>query len=159
MNYIGRDNDNGKKEKIMKKMEIFYLLLILLAISFVSMQAAYLKNEPVEVMQPDGKVLNLFVSGDEFYNWLHDKEGYTIITDPQTGYYVYAIQSNGKLQSSNLFPDGSVDPSTLGIERNLQVAPEKRLSAKELFPQPDGPRNAPSKGTINNIIIFTIQEK
>ena len=46
-------------------------LLILLACCFVTVNifAAWLDNVPVSVQQPDGTVLELFVTGDEFHRW------------------------------------------------------------------------------------------
>ena len=41
--------------------------------------SAYLKNIPVELIQPDGSKINCLTSGDEFYNYLHDKNDFTII--------------------------------------------------------------------------------
>ena len=44
--------------------------------------AAPLINVPVTVTQPDGEELHIFASGDEYYNWLHDAQGY--ITEVRT---------------------------------------------------------------------------
>lgn len=48
--------------------------------------AAPLSMTPVQVTQPDGTELNIFASGDEFHNWLHDADRYTILckTTPAT---------------------------------------------------------------------------
>ena len=61
-----------------------------------SAHAAFLRNIPMTVNQPDGTVLHCYASGDEFFNFLHDSNGYTIIQHPETGYYVYAEKRNGK---------------------------------------------------------------
>ena len=70
-------------EIIKRKNFVFSLVLILLAygIGISMLEAAYLSKMPVSVMQPDGKELSLFASGDEYHNWLHDEQGYTIIRD------------------------------------------------------------------------------
>ena len=67
-------------------------ILILLGIGLIplALESAYLRNVPVQVRQPDGETIGLFASGDEFYNWIHDENGYTIVRDPETGYFVYA---------------------------------------------------------------------
>ena len=44
------------------------------------------KNMPVALEQPDGSILNCLISGDEFYQRLHDDQGYTITQHPQDGY-------------------------------------------------------------------------
>lgn len=65
-----------------KKSNLLTLLITLIFI--ISFQAAPLTNVPIKLTQPDGTVLNVFASGDEFYNWVHDKDNYTIIPDPAT---------------------------------------------------------------------------
>jgi M6 family metalloprotease-like protein len=130
------------------------LVVVTLVISFSwNVWGAYLTNVPVKVTQPDGEELKLFASGDEYYNWLHDKEGYTIIKDPETGYYVYAIKKNGNLVPSDYLPD-SDNPADANIPKNLKVSPEKRSKPKDLFPMPGSPAKPPSTGTVNNIAIF-----
>lgn len=101
----------------------FSLVVVTLVISFSwNVWGAYLTNVPVKVTQPDGEELKLFASGDEYYNWLHDKEGYTIIKDPKTGYYVYEIKKNGNLVPSDYLPD-SDNPANANIPKNLKVSP------------------------------------
>ena len=51
---------------------------------------AYLKDIPVTLHQPDGTTLECLSSGDEFYVRLHDENNYTIIQNPEDGYYYYA---------------------------------------------------------------------
>ena len=78
-------------------------LLILLVACFciVNAHAAYLRNVPMTLNQPDGTVLHCFASGDEYFNYLHDSNGYTIMQHPETGYYVYAEKRDGKLVATN----------------------------------------------------------
>ena len=68
--------------KISLRLHTALLICLLLMTITSSLQSAYIDKFPVEIKQPDGTVLNLFVSGDEFYNWLHDDIGYTIIQNP-----------------------------------------------------------------------------
>ena len=69
---------------------IFAFFLLMACFSLGNVHAAYLRNIPMTVTQPDGTILQCFASGDEFFNYLHDADGFTIIQHPQTGYYVYA---------------------------------------------------------------------
>jgi hypothetical protein len=109
-------------------------ILGLLIMTLSSPQAAYLRNVPVQVTQPNGEALNIFASGDEYYNWLHDKDGYTIIQDPDTGYYVYAIEKDGDLAPSG-FIVNRVDPNSLNIEKYLKRSKEKMKKPWEVFPR------------------------
>ena len=52
---------------------------------------AYIENFPVTVTNPDGEVLELLTSGDEFSNYLHDEYGNKIMLG-EDGYYRYAYQ-------------------------------------------------------------------
>jgi len=142
----------------------FPAAVLILVFACVSLQAAVLMNVPVSVTQPNGEKLALYASGDEFYNWLHDKAGYTIIQDSDSGYYVYAKDDKGRLVSSGVAvtPNEAVNATSvkaLGLPLNLKVAPELRPSPAELFPE-GSPANqkqilqAPKSGTINNIVIF-----
>ena len=65
-------------------------LVLSFTIILTGLFGAYLTDQPQTLTQPDGKIVHCLASGDEFHNWLHDESGYTIIQDPETGYYVYA---------------------------------------------------------------------
>jgi hypothetical protein len=73
-----------------------FLISVLLFILTLA-RAAYFENLPYTIRQPDGKVINCFVSGDEFFNWIHDQEGFTIIQS-QDGYFYYAEQDGDLLK-------------------------------------------------------------
>jgi len=129
--------------------------LVLVLLCAVAGEAAYLRNIPVNVKQPDGTVLSCFASGDEFYNWLHDKDGYTILRNPATGFLVYADKVDGKLVPTE-FIAGRTYARTLeqaGIKTKLldDLKPrETRLAAAEGEPIV----NAPKTGTINNLVVY-----
>ena len=54
--------------------------------SFNLILCAYLENIPVELIQPDGSIINCLTSGDEYYHYLHDEEGYTILQSEKDGF-------------------------------------------------------------------------
>jgi hypothetical protein len=53
-------------------------------------------------------------SGDEFYNWLHDKNSSTIIRSSANGYYMYAQKLQGTLVTTT-FIAGRTDPAVLEV--------------------------------------------
>ena len=59
---------------------------------------AYIENLPITLKNPDGEELNLFESGDEFSNFIHD-EYENKIMQGQDAYYYYADQ-----KGDNIFP-------------------------------------------------------
>jgi len=146
------------------KIFIASVISLLVVTTSYSLKAAYLRNIPIKIKQPNGVEIQVFASGDEFYNWLHDANGYTIIQDPKTGYYVYAIKKNGELLPSTYYVRQDSDINLLSvlnlkIPKHLKHSWTKRKKPKELFPK-GSPANieeihpAPHTGTINNIVIF-----
>jgi len=129
-------------------------LIFVLAFAAV-VQAAYLRNIPVHVKQPDGTILSCLASGDEFYNWLHDQDGYTIVRNPSTGFLVYADKAEGRLVPTE-FIAGRTAPLVLeqaGIPPRLlddSKAKVGRIAAAEGEPVV----NAPKTGTVNNLVVY-----
>ena len=141
-------------------MKRILLLIFIMLLYNVLIFGGPLKNIPQKLNQPDGTVLNCFASGDEFYNWLHDSNGYTITHNPKTGYWVYAEKKGTDLSPTNYIP-GKVDPYQLGFKKWLKpdysviksriddsAYPRKR---KNMISSAAAPL---SKGIINNIVIF-----
>ena len=138
-------------------MKRIYLLLIA-CFCFINAQAAYLKNIPVTVTQPDGTVLQCFASGDEYFNYLHDKDGFTIMQHPQTGYYVYAQKRDGKLVATDIIA-GRQDPASKGLEPYALISPEEWIARRKAWQEPEkriqNRSDEINHGTLNNIAIFT----
>lgn len=144
---------------------ILAIFLFLVCLIPLYSQAAPLKNIPQTVKQPDGTILNCFASGDEFYSWLHDANGYTIIQNPKTGYYVYAIEENGVLVSSSYIA-GKDNPVSKGLKPYASYSNEyiqkKRQDYKLEVPgyslnRAKGEKQrAPINTTtvLNNIVVF-----
>ncbi len=139
----------------MKSIKLF-IMFLLLSFAFNSILfAAYLRNQPITDKQPDGTVLNLYASGDEFYNWVHDKEGYTIMLNDK-GWYVYAMQKGSDITQSSAIV-GKDNPAASGIKPLVNKSPEEigriRRSGYQRT-NSNGIGNAPHTGAINNIVIF-----
>jgi M6 family metalloprotease-like protein len=132
-----------------------FSLCIIAALAAGQLHGALLKNVPVTIVQPNGDTLHLYASGDEFHNWLHDAEQYTILQDHASGYYTYAIRSKDGIAPSRHIA-GKADPRTLGLEKAINLAPEvierKRDGVLQSLPVPRG--TAPTWGTIRQIVIF-----
>ncbi len=131
------------------------LILSVMLLFFVAfLSANYVENQPFQHTQPDGTVLSLFVSGDEFYHRVHDAAGYTVMLHPETGYAVYVTQEGSSLRPTEHIA-GSVDPASLGIAPNLQ---KDFSSAKALRDEVQRSRDAGNKGsptgTFNNFMAF-----
>ena len=107
--------------------------------------------------QPDGSVLHCFASGDEYFNYLHDANGYTIMQHPQTGFYVYADKRDGRLVATE-FVAGSVDPASKNLKPFNLISPEEWMARRHAWHEFDKPvihrDGVPNHGTLNNISIF-----
>jgi len=142
----------------MKTFKWSFIFLVLFFIPSVIF-AAYIRNYPVTVTQPDGQVLNCFVTGDEYYNWMHDADNYTIVRNSQTGYYCYAVKINDELVASQ-FIAGAVNPSSAGLQPGVNLSLAKILQKRKVFldntPKLNNNTSGPVKasGTINNLVIF-----
>ena len=137
--------------------KLFFATLLLF--SFSKGYSAYLVNVPQTLQQPDGTILHCFASGDEFYNWLHDSLGYTIVENPQTGYYVYALPGeDGKITASNYIV-GVANPVILGLPVRVSVSSEiittKRAAFEAEIPKARSQKSGGNNiGTINNLVVF-----
>ena len=99
----------------MKNLHSFISILLLLILPFHFLKAAYLQNVPQTIVQPNGDKISCFASGDEYWHWLHDSKGYTIIQDTNNGFFVYAIEANGILIPSE-YRVGHTDPQTTDLK-------------------------------------------
>ena len=119
--------------------------------------AAYLKDIPMTLTQPDGTILHCYASGDEYFNYLHDANGYTILQHPVTGYYVYADKQDGKLVATDYIA-GKYDPTSKNLRPYNLIPSEEWRARRKAWEVPDErPMNrefVPNHGTLNNIAIF-----
>lgn len=105
-----------------------YLLIILFVCCVSVSFAAYVVKLPVTLTQPDGSVISCFASGDEFYNWLHDDNGYVIISN-QEGYYCYAVLQNNNIVASQ-YRVNTVNPAAVGLTPNISISAEAKIARK-----------------------------
>jgi M6 family metalloprotease-like protein len=144
----------------------FPVVLILWLVLILQVTAAPLRNIPQEIIQPDGSILYCFASGDEFHSWLHDADGFTIIQDQETGFFVYADKAGGHLIPTNVIA-GRDDPAAAGLQAYLNISPDivrqrredfnRRLTdfrLSEMDSQILSTYEPTSFSVLNNIVIF-----
>ncbi|MBO4655537.1 MAG: M6 family metalloprotease domain-containing protein [Bacteroidales bacterium] len=134
--------------------------ILLIAFAIGSVLAAPLKNVPCTITQPNGQVIHCFVSGDEFFNYYHDAAGYTIIQNPQTGYYTYGIERDGKVVPTEYIV-GQTDPAataalTPGARISEEIIMARRMErARQIREHSPNVRNRElNHGQMNNIVVF-----
>ncbi len=130
-----------------------YMLLFFCLVPLV-LSAANFFDLPTEVVQPDGSVLELLASGDEFANRLHDANGYTVIQSPSDGWHYYAIRSGGEpVPSSHRV--GSADPRALGLEPGINISPARyRQKVEFMNSHSRSGSKGPNTGTVNNLVVY-----
>jgi M6 family metalloprotease-like protein len=134
------------------------LLFTILVVMSSHLSAAYLKDVPYDLKQPNGEVLHCFITGDEFYHRVHDKENFTILQNHATGYYVYAIKSGDQLVPSDIIAEKG-DPRERGIEPGLAVSPKQidelreKLMGRSRMTRTKSTVENPTTGELNNIVI------
>jgi M6 family metalloprotease-like protein len=137
------------------KVRSLIVVFLLLALSTVSL-ADHFEFMPHSLKQPDGSVINCFVSGDEFFNRAHDKDGFTIIQAPD-GWYYYAIQ-DGDLLKASRYKVNSVDPVSVGLQKGVKISSaeyqRRKGNAENYKLVKGGPELAPQTGTLNNIVVY-----
>lgn len=144
------------KSVLSARRTIFILLLLTISLFTVSSgMAAPLYFFPTQLTQPDGTIINIFLSGDEYYNWVHDADNYTIVQDQNSGYYVYADLLNDELVATG-FIVGRVEGKKTGLTRALNIPAFKMLERRNQFMlyAPPDMGDAPTSGTINNLVVY-----
>lgn len=134
-------------------MRKFVLYLVLFSFSFV-LSGAPFTFLPHTIKQPDGTVIHCFVSGDEFFNWIHDSEGYSIIQG-EDGYWYYATKSGEEITASP-HRVSSIVPSRAGLEKWIKISGDEYLKRRKRFeiPVKGEAVKAPHTGTFNNLVIY-----
>lgn len=134
---------------------VFVMLLIFFIFGLAFLNGAYLTNVPQELIQPDGTVYNCFATGDEFNRWAHDANGYTIVRNTVTGYYVYAIPDGNGMKPSE-YVVGRANPESLALTKNLRENPDivNQRTAEFNRELQNKSSRTPTYGTIQNIVVF-----
>lgn len=115
--------------------------------------AAWFDHLPYTVNQPDGSVIECFVSGDEYFNRLHDENGFTIIAGDDGFYYYGELQ--GEQIVAGQYRVDAVDPAAVGLQPNIVIPKHVYLERREAFWQnADRSVRAPHTGTINNLVVY-----
>ena len=146
----------------------FFLIVSVIILTEVCSLGAPVSNFPMTLTQPDGKQINCFASGDEYFNYYHDEHGNLIAPDPDTGYYVYALQDRDTFYLTPAIVGSVERRQASAIIRNISplslkpFVPVFRSPDKKVPARPNAqyqavqtlPSDAPSLGQFNTIVIF-----
>ncbi len=129
-------------------------LLLLFALLPGTLLGAWLEWVPQIIEQPDGEVIECFATGDEFYRWLHDADGYTIVLNPADGYFYY-----GTRQGEEVIPTrhkvGRINPARAGLNPWARISTrlyqERRAEFQSTMKSTTG---TPKHGVVNSICVY-----
>ena len=131
----------------------FLLLVLSFLISFS--YAAWLENIPSQIIQPDSTIVEVLLSGDEFHNWAHDEDGFTIIKDPVTGYWCWAVAEDGDLVSTG-YPIHTTNRNLIGLSPGENISTERYREIRQPFDEELllNSNRSPKTCEVHNIVIF-----
>ena len=142
VNFANRDEVNIVKHGL--TFALAGLLASILIVAAPSAMAAPANIRPTVIVQPDGTHLTVQMRGDEFQGWMETSDGYTIVRDPDTGYFEYAIKDpTGELVPSGIKAVPNVasrsglietlPPKGLRPPRNTDLESSQRELLKQLY--------------------------
>jgi len=102
---------------------VFLLAVVFLAFGAVLTHAAPANPFPFEFTQSDGREINLFMRGDEFFSWWEDENGFIVAYNESSGDWHYAYVINETIQPAGqvvgLFDASLTHPFTRIIRSDI----------------------------------------
>jgi M6 family metalloprotease-like protein len=131
------------------------LMVLFLVLCTFNIHAAWLNNVQIDLTQPDGTVLEAYATGDEFHNWAHDANNFTIIQDPITGYWCWGREVDGDVVSTG-YPIHRYTPQSLGLTPGQNISEERYSELREPWDLEFNARSsrAPSLGIVQSLTVF-----
>ncbi|OUX32191.1 MAG: hypothetical protein CBE24_03590, partial [bacterium TMED264] len=120
--------------------------------------STWLSDVPLTLSQPNGQIIECFVTGDQYSRRIHDEQGYTILMNENDGFYYYADEDDfGGLVATDILV-GTSDPSLYGLVPGYAVSLDVYLSNKQFYDLNIdlgiSQRDAPSTGTVSQVNVF-----
>jgi len=81
-------------------------------------------NQRFTFTNPDGSTFEVIGTGNQFFAHFETEDGYTVVKDPQSGFYTYADVSNdnSRLMPVNNGIVGQVDPASLNLRKHVRLS-------------------------------------
>ncbi|MHB1458706.1 MAG: M6 family metalloprotease domain-containing protein [Armatimonadota bacterium] len=107
---------------------LFFCITICLQIGAGPASAIPAMPGRIQIVQPNGFIINSYIKGDEFQNWTEAQDGYSIIRNSQNNYWYYAVKN----LSGNLVPSGTIYlPNAIRPQSIIaHIKPDRNFMAK-----------------------------
>ncbi len=110
--------------------------VVILIFIIAAVDAAPILNKNYELRQGDGSLVQVIISGDEYYQDVETPDGYSLIRDPVTGWICYAQLSkdNKQLLSTGIVYTGgtvSQKKTTDYLNKHLRIDKESVLEIRK----------------------------
>lgn len=135
-----------------------WILIVILSLSVI-LKAAYVYRMPYQLIQPDGRIVECFITGDEFFRTIHDENDFTIVQYPEDGFFYYAVKHNNELLPSKYIA-GLDNPSKSGLVPGLRITPSEYRGIVRKYNEDGRQRIKPmnvsavSSGVLTNIVVY-----
>jgi M6 family metalloprotease-like protein len=134
-----------------------FVCLVALPAFLIPSRACWIRNQPYTAVDADGIRVPLFLSGDEYFNRMHDVDDFTVVRDPDTGFLVYAVLKDDRLVPTH-YRIGRNLPRSVGLKPGIVPSDKTITGYRERFVKlgtgVDDSIIAPQTGTFTNIVIF-----
>ncbi len=114
-----------------RSLGVFLLVLVFCVLNCPTAWATTADPKVYEKMQPDGTKITLRVCGDEYFYWLEDQNGYTVVQDPVTKKYMYAELQGTQTLGATALEVGKVDPQAAGLQKKVLPSRAVRLQKRQ----------------------------
>lgn len=131
------------------------VILAIIQLSFVfGLHAAWVERMPTTITDPDGTEHKVFSTGDEFFSFLHDEEGYTIIKGDDGYYYFAAKQGEEIVPSAHKIRN--TNPKQHNIQPNIRISEQEYKNRRQAMWKdiPENPVKSVHQGTMVNLVVY-----
>lgn len=134
-------------------MKWLFVIQFFLFICLQQANAAWIEKQEYSSALPDGSIFNGYISGDEYYQRIHDSQGYTII-QAIDGFFYYADLIDGSLVATP-YKVNSVNPAFIGLIPNISISAAEYSNRKlEVSTELGKSSKIPNTGLLNNLTIY-----
>jgi len=129
-----------------------------IALILASQQALFgviASPDPIELEQPDGKKITLYIRGDEHFHWHEDANGFTVMH--HQGKYVYAQRDAKGALAPTTLSVGSGNPAAAGLSKRILPAPEAIQQQAAALLSDTGPSTVTvPAATLKNLVVLCL---